>query len=75
MATVRAKFRCDEETLIGTSGTRRYKFSAMYDHSTPENQRFTKATPWGELSMIVDNPDVTFERGKMYNLDFALAES
>lgn len=51
-------------------------FSAVYDNGTPENQRFTKATPSGTLEMIVDNPDALkqFELGKSYYLDFTLAE-
>jgi len=73
--TVRAKFRCNSVTQFtsGAGGSRRYNFSAVYDTSTPENARFTKATPWGDLSMNVDNPDVDFEIGKSYYLDFAEA--
>lgn len=32
------------------------ELSAIYDTSTPENQRFTKATPVGSMTMQVENP-------------------
>jgi hypothetical protein len=40
-----------------------------------EDGRFTQATPWGELRMLVDNPSaaIVFEPGKMYYLDFTPA--
>jgi hypothetical protein len=42
----------------------------VYDHTTEENRRFTKATPFGELRMRVDNPAVKFDTGVFYYLDF-----
>jgi len=77
MIRVRAKFRVNSVTFFGdpsTATSRRFELSAIYDTSTPENERFTKATPWGELKMNVDNPDVMLEVGKVYYLDFTLAE-
>jgi len=68
--TVRAKFTLTEITLMpGTM--RRLKFQAVYDPSVPEDQRFQKATPWGEFSMNVDNPAALeqFELGKAYYFD------
>lgn len=65
----RAKFRCDEETNLN-GGQRRYKFSAVYDTSTPENKRFTQATPWGSFEMTVTNPSLKFELGQFYYIDF-----
>lgn len=73
---VRAKFRCQNEKTVRNGGSntpREYEFTAMYDDGTPENQRFAKATPVGRLTMTVDNPDVTFEPGKSYYLDFTEA--
>jgi hypothetical protein len=63
----RAKFQCSEATkdLYGW----KYTFMVVYDQSTPENQRFTKSTPSGTLTMRVDNPAVSFEPGKFYYLD------
>lgn len=38
------------------------KFSCVYDGNlnsdSPENRSFTKATPWGECKMSIDNPNV-----------------
>lgn len=37
-----------------------------------ENARFTKATPWGEIRLGIDNPAAReqFEVGKLYYVDF-----
>lgn len=71
MANVRAKFRCVsvKQTAYGTTKT--YEFTPMYDVSIPEDQRFSTATPSGNLTMNVDNPAVDFELGAYYYLDFA----
>jgi hypothetical protein len=63
----RAKFQCSHATkdMYGWE----YQFTAIYDNSTPEDQRFTKSTPSGKLTMRVDNPAVSFEPGKFYYLD------
>lgn len=53
---------------------RTYRFSAQYDPSVPEDQRYAKYTPMGELRIQVDNPNVVFEPGKQYYLDFTPAE-
>lgn len=72
--TARAKFRCNAVEFQGDPAAeatpRIYTFQAIYDTSTPENRRFTKATPWGEIKMRVDNPDVQFVVGTYYYLDF-----
>lgn len=71
---VRGKFRCASVMFYGAdlsaASNRQFTFSAVYDTDTPENQRFSQATPWGELKMNVSNPDVDFEAGKQYYLDF-----
>lgn len=71
MAT-RAKFRCLEETYYGNS-QKKYKFSAVGSDGIPENERFTKYTPCGQLEMTVDNPNVSFHPGMSYYLDFTPA--
>lgn len=53
---------------------RTFRFSAVYDTSTPEDQRYAMATPWAELKMQVDNPAVSFEPGQEYYVDFTPAE-
>ncbi len=72
--TVRAKFRCNSAEFFGDhtnpATPRTLTFSPVYDTTTPENERFTKATPWGELKMRVDNPEAHFEVGEFYYLDF-----
>ncbi|MER5912308.1 hypothetical protein ABT124_17890 [Streptomyces sp. NPDC001982] len=49
---------------------RTYRFTAMYDTTVPEDQRYAQATPSGQLTIAVDNPAVVFEPGKSYYLDF-----
>ena len=71
---VRAKFRCHFETHKKWGPepqhvTRSYEFMAVYDPKTPEDQRYAKATPSGTLTILVDNPAVSFEPGKSYYLD------
>ena len=42
-----------------------------------ENARFTKATPWGEIRLGIDNPAALeqFEAGKSYYVDFTPVEA
>lgn len=78
MFTIRAKFRCNSvefrDDPTNELAGRTYKLTPVYDTSTPENERFTKATPWGELTLNVDNPSARFEVGKFYYVDFTPAE-
>jgi hypothetical protein len=67
---VKAKFRCNSVQDFGPGRPTSVEFMAMYDASTPENERFTKATPSGSLTMTVDNPDVVFRPGRNYYLTF-----
>lgn len=73
----RAKFVCTGFDVDNdrTDGPRSYAFSAMYDANQPEDQRYAKATPIGNLKMTVDNPAVTFEPGKAYYLDITPVEA
>lgn len=69
---VRAKVRCN-----GISGNE-VTFTTVYEDPTKdtENAKFTKATPWGEIKLGIDNP-VALERfaaGKEYYVDFTPAE-
>lgn len=66
--TVRAKFRCSKmEAMYGTSV--KYTFAPVYQPDVPEDQKYEKATPQGELWMVVDNPAVSFELGEYYYQD------
>ena len=74
MSKIRAKFRCNSVEFFGdpanTDAPRTYTMTPVYDTSTPENERFTKSTPWGELRMRVDNPAAQLEVGMFYYVDF-----
>lgn len=71
---MRAKFRCHSVEFHGKpeneETARTYTLSAVYDTSTPENERFTKATPWGDIKIRIDNPAARFEVGEYYYIDF-----
>lgn len=73
---VRAKFRCNSIEDFGGS-SKKVKLGAVYaPDANGEDGGFTKATPWGELAMTIDNPaaSVQFEIGKVYYLDFSPAD-
>lgn len=72
--TVRAKFRCSSVETFAPAGTRTFRFAAEYDTTVPEDQRYAKYTPSGELRIAVDNPAVEFEPGRSYYLDFTPVE-
>lgn len=48
------------------------KFSARYDTTIPEDQRFQKATPSGDCTLQIDNPAVLeqLEAGTSFYVDF-----
>lgn len=52
------------------SWPRTFRFNAQYDATIPEDVRYAKASPVGELRIQVDNPAVSFTPGKSYYLDF-----
>lgn len=70
---VRAKVTCDsieKSTVL---------FRTVYEPDNArdtENARFTKATPWGEIKMDIDNPAALeqFQVGKSYYVDFSPVE-
>jgi hypothetical protein len=73
--SVRAKFRVGEVTMYNeTYG--KVKLTAVHETDTPENQRFTKATPNGTVEMYIDNPPALdqFKPGKSFYVDFTPAE-
>ncbi|MFP3564710.1 hypothetical protein [Paraburkholderia sp. SIMBA_030] len=74
--SVRAKFQLQSVTAHAWSPTSKtLKFSAMYDTSIPEDQRFQKATPSGSFEMTVDNPAALeqFNLGEHYYFDITPA--
>ena len=69
---VRAKVRCNAKT--GTE----VHFTTVYEPDASkhaENASFTKATPWGDIKMGIDNPAAMaqFEVNKEYYVDFTPA--
>jgi hypothetical protein len=78
--TVRAKFRCVAVTRTSYSPAeedklpRQFVFQAIYDETIPEDRRYAKYSPSGELKILVDNPAVNWEIGKSYYLDFTPVE-
>lgn len=71
--SVRAKVSC--ESLTGST----VKFRTVYEPDASkdtENARFTTATPWGEITLGIDNPKALeqFTAGKEYYVDFSPAE-
>ena len=71
---VRAKVRCS------SLGANQVKFDTVYEPDETkdtENARFTKATPWGNISLGIDNPDALsqFKEGNYYYVDFHPADS
>lgn len=73
---VRAKFQCVSVEDFGTSKS--IKLAAVYaPDANGEDAGFTKATPYGELKMTVDNPaaSVQFVPGRAYYLDFSEADA
>ena len=63
----RGKFQCQSvKTFSGQY--------AVCNDGTPENERFHKYTPSGNIKICVDNPNVTFEPGKFYYVDFTEAQ-
>lgn len=74
--SVRAKFRCASITDFGGT-SRQVSLTAVYaPASNGEDGGFTKATPWGEIKMSIDNPAaaVQFVIDQNYYVDFSLAD-
>ena len=78
---IRAKFKLAEKIEATVHPdyppTVTVKFRAEYDETIPEDQRFRKATPWGEFSMSVDNPAALEQLipGKYYYFDITRADT
>lgn len=73
---VRAKFTVTK--VAKTSyGQTEITLSPQYDQTIPEDLRFQKATPSGQLQMTVDNPTAVefLELGKAYYLDLTPADA
>lgn len=75
--SIRAKMKLTHvtETVWAPPGGKNLKFTTVYDTAIPEDQRFQKATPTGEITMHVDSPVALeqFKLGEDYYVDFTLA--
>lgn len=75
--SVRAKFVCEGKTEYGENGASGAAISlrAVYSNSE-ENKKFFNATPCGEITLSVVNPEAAkqFEQGKEYYVDFTPAQ-
>lgn len=69
--TIRAKMTL-ENVFAQTWGGAKAIFRCVYDNSTEENARFTKATPSGFAEFQIDNPEAAKQLiiGKQYYVDF-----
>ena len=70
MSRVRAKFTVSEVTLTNY-GAEKVTLTPDYDDDSPEDQRFSAATPVGKFMMDVTNKALhgTFRPGQAYYID------
>lgn len=79
--SVRGKFYVATLTKRGhpgyTDNGTEVVFEAVCNDETPENARFHRYTPQGQITMHVDNPDAeaVFEIGKEFYVDFSPVNS
>lgn len=75
--SIRAKFRVSSVTDYGANQGKRIVLNAVADNNTPENERYHRYTPSGELSIAIDNPAASdqFAPGKEFYLDFTEANN
>jgi hypothetical protein len=68
---VRAKFQVTKVAKLSWGATE-ITLQAQSDQSIDEDKRFAKATPSGQLTMVVDNPPAAdyLALGKFFYLDF-----
>lgn len=69
--SVRAKFILESVIPVNWGGAQAI-FRCSYDDTIPEDQKFCKATPSGEIRMQIDNPAALQQLtiGKSYYVDF-----
>ena len=72
MASTRCKFTC-HSIIDGYGDSKVVNLSAVYSPDDPEseNGQFWTATPSGQISLQINNPDgyAVFEQGKAYYVD------
>lgn len=75
---IRGKFALQSSKAFGYNGNHNsseLEFSAQYDPTIPEDQKYSEATPSGSIRMSV-TPDVAkrFSVGHQYYVDFTPAD-
>ena len=77
---IRAKFMLQEHRRFSWDGkhfSHTFVFRPQYDPSIPEDPRYNRATPSGEMTLTVDNPAVVEcwanQMGQQFYLDFTPA--
>jgi len=73
--SVRAKFQVQRVTDVVWGG-KEITLAPQYDPSIPEDQRYAKATPSGEIKLYIDNPGAADQLalGKFFYVDFTEVE-
>ena len=72
---VRCKFTCVKKVQQHYTQGAEYTFAPLYDTETPEDQRFSKSTPSGQIVLLVTNEKVSYELGKAYYFDSVPVEA
>ena len=75
MSKTICKFHCDRVEHLADTGSAQIHLHAVYEGS-PENDAFFEATPGGDISLGVVNPEgaKVFEAGQDYYVTFEKAE-
>ena len=74
---VRAKFAVQSvKSFAGGWGGKEITLAPQYDPSIPEDQRYAKATPTGQIVLTIDNPAASEQLalGKAFYVDFTPVE-
>lgn len=71
MSITRAKFKCTNVEFQGEGSS--VKLEPVVSGSS-ENEDFFKWTPYGSIEIGTINPNVKFEEGEQYYVDFIKAE-
>lgn len=72
---VRAKFQVQSITTYAWGPAATVELAPQYDNSIPEDRRFSKATPSGKFTMLIDNPAALeqLKPGKLFYIDLTEA--
>ena len=78
MSIARCKFRVSEVTQPDRrdASWEKVKLQAQYDENDPEDTRFAKATPSGQMEFVLSNPNLLgkLKQGQVYYVDLTPVE-